>query len=362
MAPSASAPAGNLASITQGIASGILSSMTASRDKVRENRLRRMAERQGIRLEKSRRRDPHAIDYGTYSLIDATTGVPIIGGGYGVTGLTLDEAEKRLTFQGLLIPPGATFTIPAGAMQLSVGKNGVAQLQITEAHSSVQTWPDWLAIAFDHLKEAGAARKRLTASTAAQDRDALGKALTQEFKASLQAMTAGAIALDGFYGAIRDMVPIPPAVREERRQKESGRAVWVADTIIRASRMPGPVQRTITKGVHTVYKARDTAVHPQVKTGRFAHHPALPGTPVPQLYADFTLEAGQGLIQLVIEAIMWVTDHPQPRNAAITAYAPTASAMLHQTVDHVITIDPRSPLARRPSSGASFGDPTNDGG
>ena len=39
-------------------------------DKVRENRLRRIAERRGLALSKSRRRDPRATDYGTYSLGD----------------------------------------------------------------------------------------------------------------------------------------------------------------------------------------------------------------------------------------------------------------------------------------------------
>lgn len=37
-------------------------------DKTRETRLRRMAERQGLRLVKSRRRDPRALDYGRYWL------------------------------------------------------------------------------------------------------------------------------------------------------------------------------------------------------------------------------------------------------------------------------------------------------
>jgi hypothetical protein len=44
-------------------------------DKVRENRLRRMAERQGLRLQKSRRRDPRALDFGRYWLVDMETGV-----------------------------------------------------------------------------------------------------------------------------------------------------------------------------------------------------------------------------------------------------------------------------------------------
>jgi hypothetical protein len=42
-------------------------------NKVRENRLRRAADRQGLRLEKSRSRDPNAIDYGLYALIDVQT-------------------------------------------------------------------------------------------------------------------------------------------------------------------------------------------------------------------------------------------------------------------------------------------------
>jgi hypothetical protein len=48
-----------------------------SDDKVRENRLRRMAERQGLRLEKSRRRDPLALDYGLMRLVDSESGAAV---------------------------------------------------------------------------------------------------------------------------------------------------------------------------------------------------------------------------------------------------------------------------------------------
>ena len=65
--------------------------------KVRENRLRRKARRQGLELQKSRRRDPHALDYGTYQLVDATTGSVVtstLTAGYG---LTLGDIERELT-------------------------------------------------------------------------------------------------------------------------------------------------------------------------------------------------------------------------------------------------------------------------
>jgi hypothetical protein len=57
-------------------------------EKVRENRLRRMADRQGYRLLKSRRRDPLATDFGTWQLAR----------GAAVTRpMTLDEVEERLS-------------------------------------------------------------------------------------------------------------------------------------------------------------------------------------------------------------------------------------------------------------------------
>ncbi|ANS29379.1 hypothetical protein R1CP_23555 [Rhodococcus opacus] len=64
--------------------------------RTRETRLRRAAVRQGLRMEKSRRRDTRATDYGTYHLVEAETndlkahGLPR---GYG---LSLDDVERAL--------------------------------------------------------------------------------------------------------------------------------------------------------------------------------------------------------------------------------------------------------------------------
>jgi hypothetical protein len=62
--------------------------------KVRENRLRRMAERQGLVLHKSRRRDPRAIDHGLYWLVDEAHRAAIVR---STRGATLDAIESYLT-------------------------------------------------------------------------------------------------------------------------------------------------------------------------------------------------------------------------------------------------------------------------
>lgn len=77
---------------------GIRDGMTAAEQhKVRENRLRRMAARQGLRLSKSPRRDHRALDYGKYALLDARTGKSVTTGDGTPYTLSLDAAERRLT-------------------------------------------------------------------------------------------------------------------------------------------------------------------------------------------------------------------------------------------------------------------------
>ena len=69
-----------------------------SEDKVRENRLRRAADRQGLRLMKSRSRDPQAVDFGLYGLVDVqTNGMvnPAIAGRWSCS-WSLDEVEEYL--------------------------------------------------------------------------------------------------------------------------------------------------------------------------------------------------------------------------------------------------------------------------
>jgi hypothetical protein len=65
-------------------------------DKVRENRLRRMAARQGLELQKSRLRDHRAIGFGTYQLLNPTTSTVIVANDQDY-GLTLDDIERELT-------------------------------------------------------------------------------------------------------------------------------------------------------------------------------------------------------------------------------------------------------------------------
>jgi hypothetical protein len=72
-----------------------------SRETTRENRLERMAERRGLRITKSRRRDPSEFDYGRYMLRDVN--IRVIVAGTTTAGRALWTLEDVKTYD--LKPP-----------------------------------------------------------------------------------------------------------------------------------------------------------------------------------------------------------------------------------------------------------------
>jgi hypothetical protein len=85
--------------MASGIAPSIIpgaGSQMGQESKVTENRLRRIAARRGYRLEKSRRRDKNAIDYGGFMLVDAYKNTVVLGATSFAYSSTLDEIESFL--------------------------------------------------------------------------------------------------------------------------------------------------------------------------------------------------------------------------------------------------------------------------
>ena len=81
---------------------------TDTEAKVLENRLRRVAARRGLRLEKSRRRDPNAIDYGGYMLADAYRNIAIAEASPHAYSCSLAEIERELSLPSVkaIFPEG----------------------------------------------------------------------------------------------------------------------------------------------------------------------------------------------------------------------------------------------------------------
>ena len=65
-------------------------------EKLRENRLRRMAHRQGLAVKKSRSRDPYALGFGCYFIVNTIGNYIVAGCDGGRPTYTLDDVERWL--------------------------------------------------------------------------------------------------------------------------------------------------------------------------------------------------------------------------------------------------------------------------
>ena len=65
-------------------------------EKVLENRIRRVAQRRGMKVVKSRRRSSRSVDYGGYMLIDVATNSVILGGSPIAFSATAEEIDSYL--------------------------------------------------------------------------------------------------------------------------------------------------------------------------------------------------------------------------------------------------------------------------
>jgi hypothetical protein len=71
--------------------------LSRTAERTREQKLRRMAERQGLKLEKSRQRDPRGLDFGNYRLSDPYNNTVVAGsGGPYAYSMDLDAIEAAL--------------------------------------------------------------------------------------------------------------------------------------------------------------------------------------------------------------------------------------------------------------------------
>jgi hypothetical protein len=89
------------------MSSGILPGMPDYSQKVAENRLRRMAARRGWTVEKSRSRDPKALDYGLWTMKFEDDYESVLFWAQGTLAEVTDWVEEKNVHDLLKKPPGA---------------------------------------------------------------------------------------------------------------------------------------------------------------------------------------------------------------------------------------------------------------
>lgn len=162
---------------------------------------------------------------------------------------------------GVFISKGMRLRIPAGGFSITLGPDGpVGGPLVFEV--SLDMWPAWLEIAAAHAAAAEDARQRLAAADAA-DGETVGALLAEECREGMVAMAAAAIAIDAFYGSVRERVDLSSL--DAKWTPATPRSARVFEGIRQAFVMTNKQAGARRAVIRELFKFRDWAVHPPAK-------------------------------------------------------------------------------------------------
>lgn len=169
---------------------------------------------------------------------------------------------------GLLILENSSLKV--SNISFSISADGRVEASPIRVETEIDMCPHWIDIALEQL--AASERAHAEALSAANDDDSqsLGKALKQEFRASLQTITASVTALDAHYSSVKRHISLPEGTEQAWRSQGLARYKQMAEVFKRAFAPDDAKFRGIREGLGTAQKYRDWAVHP----------PSGPGKPV----------------------------------------------------------------------------------
>lgn len=162
---------------------------------------------------------------------------------------------------------------------------------------AVDFTPYWLEIAADQVALAEERHTALLDALHAENEDRMDAAMQRECKASMQAMAAAAIALDAFYGVVKDMVELPTDLEDRWKEKRTARYRQVTEVLRRAFQVPPRSAVTLRADLREIFKWRDRAVHPS----------GVPSNPV--RYAELSVDMDWRFVAFRAENARIVTAH-----------------------------------------------------
>jgi hypothetical protein len=172
---------------------------------------------------------------------------------------------------GIFISRFVTLTL--SDLTISFGPEGSSGS--SKALVSYDVCPIWLEIAIEHLKEANEANSEMLKTWADPASDKKGETLENVFRHSMQAITAAAIAIDGFYAAVQKKIKIDPILVQKWKANKTARYSQVAETVRMAYQLKSNGSKAFRDTVKEIYKFRDQAVHPSAAMEEAVLHPDL---------------------------------------------------------------------------------------
>ena len=181
--------------------------------------------------------------------------------------------NKNTPDPGVFITKGMRLTIPRFSIRL--GANGDVEGDPVILHTGIDLCPYWLEISYGHMLETQKANDDLMIAKASEDKEQISHALQAEFTAGMQTIMASAVAIDAFYGNIKEHIDIPIELTETWRKNGTARYKQIAEVWRRSFSISQESAQKIRDILKEVTSFRDKAVHPPPGTSTPLLHPEL---------------------------------------------------------------------------------------
>lgn len=210
------------------------------------------------------------------------------------------------------------FRIPAGALTISIGADGNAEMNVTKVEVSLDFWDHWLEIARQHAIEAVSLHRKMIAAHGngadQETSDLFGRVL----RASITCMGALGFSLDALYSSIKERVP--EDLYRSVGSDNTSRHEYVHETLKRSVRISNRQAKLQKEAIRQVFRFRDMAVHPSGGWAEPVLHPDI-GVGVAEGYIRFgatNAVRGYAMTRRVTETVL---SNVRPKYAELAEWA-----------------------------------------
>jgi hypothetical protein len=180
-------------------------------------------------------------------------------------------------------------------------------------------WLQWAEIALQHASEARSERElELGIDRSIPDPgNSFAHALGRETKAAMISISASAHAIDAWYGAIRDLVPLPAHLRTGWTNQKPPRPARILETL----KLGFSLGKAGTNWVNEfawLFEVRDAAVHFKESDRATAAHPT--GTHTSQENVTYSLEGAVRAVRFLHDVLSTSRRSPKPQHPQLVRY------------------------------------------
>ena len=182
---------------------------------------------------------------------------------------------------------------------------GVGSATVQLKHS---LWVTWSELAIEHEAVARAARSRAVSASGPADRS---DPMEDEFRASLQAVTTAALALDALYVPVKELAPrVSASTVPVCPRKRTARPARIREALKQAFRV-GKLNDRWVQEFKWLFRLRDGAVHYRESAEDPAPHPR--GMSVSKAHSTYCAEAATRAVNLLMEVLHSAAEQPKPK-------------------------------------------------